>query len=185
MSTKNTSNGETRPRDPDCFEEWLGERLRERPDRRDEVGRVARWVLRENREGRWAPGTVLLARYGHAYDVPAHYGRVLRHAANQPEESVETFFRVHDLYLEDEGSAYDRLVEGCGRRLDACFGRGNNGGSGREDAAPGEADPEGGAGERYSWESWSRFYDGLHGPEQNGYELDEDDYPVDGEADDG
>ncbi len=57
----NTDAGQTKPRDPDCFEQWLCERMLERRDRQDEVGRVARWVLRENKEGRWAPGTILLA----------------------------------------------------------------------------------------------------------------------------
>ena len=121
MNTEETTGGEKQPRDPDCFEQWLCERMLERRDRRDEVGRVARWVLRENREGRWAPGPILLARHGHAYDVPAHYERVLRHAENLPDEAVEAFFRVYDLYLADDGAEYDRMAKERGRGGDEEF----------------------------------------------------------------
>jgi hypothetical protein len=188
MTTEQTTSGDTQPRDPDCFEQWLCERMLERRDRNDEVGRVARWVLRENREGRWAPGTILLARYGHAYAVPAHYERVLRDVKNLPEEDVQAFFRVYDLYLKDDGAEYDRMVEERGWELDEEFARtgnaggggGDNGGGGGGTATGAEgADADGG--EPFSWESWNRFFYRALGPEQTGYELDEDGRPIDEE----
>ena len=185
MTTERTTGGVEQPRDPDCFEEWLCDRLRERCDRQDDVGRVARWVLRENREGRWAPGPVLLARHGHAYDVPAHYGRVLRHCEGWPENFIEAFFRVYDLYLKDDGADYDQMVEERGRKLDEEFEDGRSGGSCGDggDTPTGPDEPESGADKPYSWESWNRFFYDLHGSEQLGYELDEDDHPVNNEPD--
>jgi hypothetical protein len=184
--------GGTQLRDPDCFEEWLLGKLLEQRDRNDEVGRVARWVLRENREGRWAPGTILLARHGHAYDVPAHYERVLRHADNFPEEAVQAFFRVYDLYLKDDGAEYDRMVEERGRGLDeefaeagnGCGGSGGNGdgGGGTTTGAEGADDD---SEKTYSWESWTRFFYELHGREGLGYDVDEAGYPIDEEPDGG
>jgi hypothetical protein len=185
------SGREKQPRDPDCFEQWLCERMLERRDRQDEVGRVARFVLRENREGRWAPGTILLARYGHAYNVPAHYERVLRHVANFSEKAVQAFFRVYDLYLADDGAEYDRMVEERRRGLDEEFaeagnaggGSGGNGGGGGGIATGAEgADDDSEKG--YSQESWTRFYYDLHGREGLGYDVDEDGYPIDEEPTD-
>jgi hypothetical protein len=185
MFVEQTTGGGTQARDPDCFEEWLLVKLLERRDRQNEVGRVARWVLRENKEGRWAPGIILLSRHGHAYDVPAHYERVLRHAENFPEEAVQAFFRVYDLYLRDDSAEYDRMVEERGRGLDEEFaGTGNGGGgstTGTEDAEGADEAPEKG----YSQESWNRFFYEIHGAEQLGYELDEDGYPIDKEPDGG
>ena len=191
MTTERTTGGEKQPRDPDCFEEWLCDRLLERRDRQDEVGPVARWVLRENREGRWAPGTILLARHGHAYDVPAHYERILRHCEGWPENSIEAFFRVYDLYLADDGAEYDRMVEERGQELDAEFesevggadGEGGNGSGGCTTVGADAADeaPEKG----YSEESWNLFFYRALGPEQTGFEVDEDGYPIDKEPDDG
>ena len=189
MTIENINGREDQPRDPDCFEQWLCERMLERRDRQDEVGRVARWVLRENREGRWAPGTILLARHGHAYDIPAHYERVLRHAENFPEEAVQAFFRVYDLYLADDGADFDRMVEERGRGLDEEFAEPENGcgGSGGNGAwGGGTATGAEGVGEEpFSWESWSRFFYELHGREGLGYELDEDGYPSDRDPDGG
>jgi hypothetical protein len=188
MTTEQTTGGEKQPRNPDCFEQWLCERMQERPDRQDEVGRVARWVLRENREGRWPPGTILLARHGHAYDVPAHYERILRHVANFSEEAVQAFFRVYDLYLADDGAEYDRMVEERGRGLDeestepenGCGGSGDDGGGGVGTATGAEgADADGE--ERFSWELWTRFFYELHGREGLGYDVDEDGWPIDEE----
>src|SRR5215212_6045781 len=133
MNTQNIGNEETQPRGPSCFEEWLHMRLQEQPDREDEIGQVARWVLERIKPGhplRWITEPILLARNGHAYDVPAHYERHLRYVADQPEESVETFFRVYDIYLKDESAAYDRMVEEVGRRLDHEFGGGGSGDDG-------------------------------------------------------
>ena len=176
MNTENTTGGAEQPLEPRCFEEWLLFRLREEPDREDEIGRVARWILEQMKPGhplRWIPEPVLLARNGHAYDVPAHYERHLRYVADQPEESVAIFFRVHDLYLNDENVAYDRMVEEVGRKLDRTFGGGGSGDDGG--ATTGGAEPDD------SWESWNRFFYELKGPEELGYELDEDGYPIEGE----
>ena len=182
MNTDKTTGGAEQPRDPECFEEWLYLKLQEQPERQDEIGRVARWVLERMKPGhplRWIPEPVLLARNGHAYDVPAHYERHLRYVVDQPEESVEMFFRVYDVYLAEESVAYDRMVEEAGRKLDRTFGGGGNGGRGGSPAGAEDADdkPE----KDYSWESWNRFFYELHGPEVLGYELDEDGYPIDGE----
>lgn len=50
----------------------------------------------------------------------------------------------------------------------------------------GADEPEDGAEKPYSWESWNRFFNRVLGSEQTGYEVDEDDHPIDGEeADDG
>ena len=192
MDTEKTKGGVEQPPDPDCFEQWLCERMLERRDRQDEVGRVARWVLRENREGRWAPGAILLARHGHAYDVPAHYERVLRHAENLPDEAVEMFFRVYDQYLADDGADYDRMVKERGRGLDAEFGAeaaGGGGQGGNGDGGDGTstgADAADEAPEKgYSEESWNLFFYRALGPEQTGFEVDEDGYPVDKEPDGG
>jgi len=185
MMTTEQPTGKKQPRDPDCFEQWLCERLRERPDRQDEVGRVARWVLRENREGRWAPGTILLARHGHAYDVPGHYERLVRDVANQSEESIETFFRVYDMYLQDESAAYDRMVEERGRDLCDELKEEHSGGDRKNSDGDGiSMGAEGADGEPekpYSWESWNRFFNRALGPEQIGYEVDEDGWPIGGE----
>jgi hypothetical protein len=186
MNTEKTTGGAEQPRDPRCFEEWLHMRLKEQPDREDETGRVARWVLERMKPGHpspWVSEPVLLARYGHAYDVPAHYERHLRHVANQPTDSVETFFRVYDLYLKDESAAYDRMVEEVGRKLDRTFAGGGDGDDGG--TKTGGAEPNKFPEKDYSWENWTRFFYELHGPEVLGYEVDEDGYPIDGEPWDG
>ena len=160
-------------------------RLKKQPDREDEIGRVARWVLERMKPGhplRWIPEPVLLARHGHAYDVPAHYERHLRYVADQPKESVETFFRAYDLYLKDESVAYDRMVEEVGRKLDRNFGGGGNDGGDKPPTTNG-AEPNKFPEKDYSWESWTRFFYELKGPEELGYEVDEDGYPIDGEQD--
>ena len=186
MTTARTTGGAKPPRDPDCFEQWLCERLREQPDRQDEVGRVARWVLRENKEGRWAPGTILLARHGHAYDVPAHYGRVLRHAGNLPEETIEVFFRVYDLYLKDDGAEYDRMVEERGRGLDEEFiGQSNdNGEGGNGDGGDGTSTGADAPVSESDWLSENLFFNHALGSEQTGYEVDEDGWPLEEELTD-
>ena len=171
MSAEKATGGEAQPRDPSCFEEWLYERR----DRQDDVGQVARWVLDRMKPGhpaRWTPEPVLLARHGHAYDVPSHYERVLMHCENWSDESVKTFFRVYDLYLDDARAEYDRMVEERSRKLGAEPAEGD---SGEHGAAAASGD---GPGEPYSWESSARFYYELHGPEVVGYELDEDGWPV-------
>jgi hypothetical protein len=179
VNTDRITGGAEQPRDPECFEEWLSLKLQEQPERQDEIGRVARWVLERTKPGhplRWIPEPILLARNGHAYDVPAHYERHLRYVADQPEESVETFFRVFDIYLKNESVAYDRMVEEIGRKLDGNFGGGGNGDDGH--TTTGGAEPERFRKMDDSWEGWNRFFYELKGPEELGYELDEDGYPV-------
>jgi hypothetical protein len=164
---------EAQPRDPGCFEEWLFERR----NSEDEVGRVARWVvdrMKPDHPARWTPEPVLLARHGHAYDVPARYEDYLRHVANEPDESIETFFRVYDLYLKDARADYDQMVEERSRKLGEELGGEGDDNGGKGTAAPSGDDPR----ESFSWESWARFFYELHGPEQVGYELDEDGWPV-------
>ncbi len=171
MHTEKATGGEAQPRDPGCFEEWLFERR----DRQDEVGRVARWVLarmKPDHPARWTPEPVLLARHGHAYDVPSHYEHYVRHVANQPEESVATFLHVYDLYLNDARADYDRMVEERSRKIG-----GESGGEG--DAT--SRDDEKGPTEGYDWLSWNLFFYRALGPEQTGYEVDEDGWPVEEE----
>ncbi|MDQ3865126.1 MAG: hypothetical protein M3317_16820 [Actinomycetota bacterium] len=117
--------------------------------------------------------------------MPAHYERYLRYVADQPEESIEKFFRVYDLYLKDDSAAYDRMVEERGRMLVGEFGGGGNRNGNGGTPTTGGDEAEDGSEESSSWESWNRFFHELYGPEMLGYDLDEDDYPIDGEADGG
>ena len=176
MNTEKTTGGAEKPRDPNCFEEWLHMRLREQPDRQDEVGRVARWVLKRMKPGhpaRWTPEDILLARHGHAYDVPAHYWRYLRHVATLTEESIDLFFHVFDRYLADDSAEYDRKIEEVGKKLGRTFGGGGNG----DDGGTTTDEPEDDHDSSCSWESWNRFFFELYGQEGLGYDLDEDDHP--------
>lgn len=169
MNAEKTASGDTHPHDPGWFEDWLLERR----DRQDEVGRVACWVLRENRESRWAPEDVLLTRHGHTYDVLAHYERILKHCGNWSEEDIETFFEVYDLYLKDACAEYDRMVEERSQKLAAEF-RARRKDSGESTTTTAGEGPT----KTFSSQSWERFYYDLLGPEQVGYELDEDGYPI-------
>jgi hypothetical protein len=184
MTTEQTKNAGEQPRDPECFEEWLVVRLREQPDREDEICRAARWVLGRMNPGhpaRWTPEPILLARHGHTCDVPAHYENHLRHAANLSEEFIEMFFRVYDLYLREDSADHDQMVGERSRKAgEVSGGAGNGNDKGGAATASGDK-PENGPQTSYSWESWTRFFHELHGSEQLGYEIDEDGYPVDDE----
>lgn len=184
MDTEKNTSGEKQPREPSCFEEWLFGRRKGQ----DEVGSVARWVLGRMKPGhpaRWTPEPVLLARHGHAYDVPLRYEVYLRHAANQSEDAIEAFFRVYDLYLKDDGAAYDRMVEERGRELGAELEEGcSGGGGGTGDSGgttTGAEDADEGSEGLDEWLSWNRFFNRALGPEQIGYDVDEDGWPIEEE----
>ncbi len=169
MNAEKTTGGVEQPRDPGWFEDWLLERR----DRQDEVGRVARFVLRENHEGRWAPEDVLLARHGHTYDAIDHYERILRHRENWSEGDIETLRKVYDLYQKDGYSEYDRMVEERSQKIGKESGGEGDGNGESTTTTAGE-----GPTKTFSSQSWERFYYDLLGPEQVGYELDEDGHPI-------